>query len=65
MTTRGRPMGSMVMTDRRKQVLAEYARTISEGSPVRLAEIARRCGLYDYRDARRAIDDLRRMGAIA
>lgn len=56
---RGRP--KLVMTQRRKQVLEQLARS---GGRISLAEVARRCGLYDYREARRVTDDLRKMGAI-
>lgn len=59
---RGRP--AFQMTDRRKQVLCEYAQLIADGETIRLAEIARRCGLYDYRHARRVVNDLKRIGAI-
>lgn len=62
MNPRGRP--KLTMTKRRAQVLARYCEMVSNGDDVRLAEIARRCGLYDYRDARRIVTDLRRMLAI-
>lgn len=61
-STRGRPRYQM--THRRAQLLAEYADMTAQGLPVRLAELARRCGLYDYRDARRVMGDLKRMGAV-
>lgn len=56
MLNRGRPAGQM--THRRRQVLAEYQAMAARGERVRLAELARRCGLYDYRDARRILNDL-------
>ena len=56
---RGRPTGQM--TQRRRQVLQTYAEMVSEGERVRLAELARRCGLYSYREARRTLNDLKRM----
>lgn len=58
----GRPPGQM--THNRRRVLAEYAEAIAQGQRVSLAELARRTGLYDYRDARRALADLRRMGRV-
>lgn len=58
---RGRPPGRM--THRRQQVLATYADAIAQGERVSWAELARRCGLHSYNDARRIIMDLRRMGA--
>lgn len=59
---RGRPPGQM--THRRRQILAEYADAARRGEPLSLAQIARRCGLYDYREARRIVSDLKRLGAI-
>lgn len=59
---RGRPAGSM--THRRKQVLDEYRAMAMRGEAVRWAELARRCGLWSYNDARRIVDDLKRIGAI-
>lgn len=61
MATRGRPAG--LMTHRRQQVLAEYGQAISAGERVSWAELARRCGLHSYNDARRIISDLKKMGA--
>ncbi len=52
------------MTHRRRQVLDEIADCTAHGDHITLASLARRCGLYDYRDARRVMTDLRRMGAI-
>lgn len=63
MGSKGRP--KFTMTHRRRQVLSEYADLAAQGEPVRLAEIARRCGLSDYRNARRVLRDLRAMGAVA
>lgn len=60
---RGRP--ALQMTQRRRQLLAEYGEMAAQGQPIRLAELARRCGLYDYRDARRIMGDLAAMGAVA
>lgn len=59
---RGRPPGQM--THRRRQILAEYARAANRGESPTLAQLARRCGLYDYREARRIMKDLERMGAL-
>lgn len=60
---RGRP--PQQMTHRRRQVLAEIADAVASGEPVTLARLARRCGLYDYREARRVMNDLKKMGEIA
>jgi hypothetical protein len=51
------------MTHRRRQVLDEITEAVAHGERLTLASIARRCGLYDYRDARRIMRDLQRMGA--
>lgn len=61
-TQRGRP--ALTMTHRRRQVLEHYAGKAEDGQRISLSELARRCGLYDYRDARRIIRDLERIGAI-
>jgi hypothetical protein len=60
--TIGRP--PLQMTRRRLDVLHEYSQAIEAGERISLAELARRCGLWSYRDARRIRDDLRRMGRI-
>src|SRR5688500_3532273 len=59
---RGRP--KMQMTLRRRQVLEAFEAEAREGVCPSLSRLARRCGLYDYRDARRVISDLRAMGQI-
>lgn len=59
---RGRPSGQM--THRRRQVLEAFADAAANGERVSWASLARRCGLYDYRDARRIAGELQRMGAI-
>lgn len=59
---RGRPAG--LMTHRRRQVLAEYADAAARGERISWAELARRCGLHSYNDARRVIRDLERMGCV-
>jgi len=59
---RGRPRGQM--TTRRRQLLAAHQMLAAEGQPVSISRLARECGLYDYRDARRIVADLRRMGRI-
>jgi hypothetical protein len=53
------------MTRRRRQVLLELADLAASGERVTMAELARRCRLYDYRDARRIVKDLNRMGAVS
>jgi hypothetical protein len=58
-----KPVG--LMTTRRRQVLAAITTAIAAGERAPgVCEIARRCGLYDYRDARRMVRDLRKMGKI-
>lgn len=52
------------MTHRRRQVLAELTEAMANGERITLARIARRCGLYDYREARRVVSDLKRLGAV-
>lgn len=60
--SRGRPSGQM--THRRRQVLEEYIDAAQCGERISLAQIARRCGLYDYREARRIVSDLKGMGEL-
>jgi hypothetical protein len=60
---RGRP--KLTMTHRRRQVLDGYAKLAADGERFTLAALARRCGLYDYRHARRVVNDLRNMGLMA
>lgn len=60
--SRGRPAGRM--THRRRQVLMAIADAAAEGRRPSLASVARRCGLYDYRDARRIVRDLSRIDAL-
>lgn len=61
---RGRPPGQM--TPHRQRVLAEITVRVALGinEPPNLAQLARRCGLYDYREARRIVRDLKRLQAI-
>lgn len=56
---RGRPAHQM--THRRQQVLAAIGDAIANGERVNLSHLARRVGLYDYRDARRILADLKAM----
>lgn len=56
---RGRPAG--VMTRRRREVLALLMQARHEGQHITLSHIARRCGLTDYRNARRIVRDLEKM----
>jgi predicted transcriptional regulator len=60
--TRGRP--KLVMTKRRRQVLRKLTECAANGERVTMAELARRCGLYDYRVARRIVKDLASMGRV-
>lgn len=54
----------MTMTRRRNQVWSELAECEATGQIVTLTKLAERCGLYSYRDARRIIADLVRMGML-
>lgn len=58
----GRPRHQM--TERREQVLDCIARYRTRGVLPSLSRIARECGLYDYREARRIVGDLKEMGAV-
>ncbi len=60
---KGRP--PLRMTYRRRQVLEEMRRSAADGEAITFSRLARRCGLYDYRDARRIVQDLRKMGKLA
>lgn len=57
-----RPAGTM--TRRRQQVLAQHQEAAMRGERISLARLARTCGLYDYRDAKRILNDLRKIGAV-
>jgi DNA-binding IclR family transcriptional regulator len=52
------------MTRTRRRVLEELAAAAANGEELRLAELARRCGLHSYRDARRTKRDLERLGLL-
>lgn len=59
---RGRPFG---MTPLRQRVLAEIEASVADGGEApSLRTLARRCGLYDFRDARRAVRALKRLGRL-
>ena len=60
--SRGRPAGQM--TQRRQQVLAAYSEAMKRGEPIRLARLARECGLHDRQKLNRVLRDLRGMGAL-
>lgn len=60
---RGRPAGQM--THSRRAVLREMAIAAEHGERITMAELARRCGLFDYRIARRALRDIERYGLEA
>lgn len=62
MSERGRPSGRM--THRRQQVLDALMDAAHNGEHISLAKLARKIGVYDYRDARRIRDDLKAMGAV-
>lgn len=56
---RGRPAGQM--THRRQQVLERYITMAKTGERISLSRMARECGLHSYRDARRTLNDLRKL----
>lgn len=60
---RGRPAG--LMTHRRQQVFDEIIAAAERGETIGLCSLARRIGLYDYRNARRIVRELRAMGRLA
>lgn len=62
MNNRGRPAGRM--TVRRRQALDVIVEAAVQGENISLARLARKIGVYSYRDARRIVDDLRRLGAV-
>jgi alkylated DNA nucleotide flippase Atl1 len=52
------------MTHRRKQVLEALTAEAEQGQRIPWARVARRCGLYSFRDAQRIARDLKNLGAI-
>lgn len=52
------------MTRRRREILAAHQAMVADGAHVSVSRLARICGLYDYRDAKRILADLRRLGAL-
>ena len=52
------------MTKRRAQVLESITERASLGERITWAHIARTTGLHDWRDAKRIVRDLNRMGAL-
>lgn len=56
----GRPAGQM--THNRRKVLREMAAAAERGERISLAELARRCGLYDRQKALRTLRDIQRYG---
>lgn len=50
----------------RQRVLAAIQAAVANGEPVpTVSALARRCGLYSWRDAQRIQRDLRRLGVVA
>jgi len=62
MNNRGRPAGRM--TARRRQAFDAITEAAANGENISLARLARKIGVYDYREARRIIGDLRVMGVV-
>lgn len=52
------------MTRRRQQVLEALVDAAAQGEHISLSKIARKVGVNDYRDARRIVADLKKMGHI-
>lgn len=52
------------MTKRRQEIYEAYCDLAFHRQRVSLAELARRTGLFDYRNARRIVNDLRRMHVL-
>lgn len=50
------------MTHHRRAILREIAAAHARGETIRLAELARRCGLHSYRDAKRVLREIERYG---
>jgi hypothetical protein len=50
------------MTPNRRAAMREMALASTQGERITLAELARRCGMFDYRIARRALRDIERYG---
>lgn len=61
--TRGRPAGQM--THRRQQIFDAIIEAAERGEVVSAWHLARRCGIYDYRNAKRIVRDLKRLGRLA
>lgn len=53
------------MTFRRRQVLEKYVDLARMGERISVSRLSRECGLCDYREARRILGDLKKIGAIA
>lgn len=62
MNNRGRPAGRM--TVRRRQAFDAITEAAANGEKITLARLARKIGVYSYRDARRIVGDLRKLGAV-
>lgn len=62
MSERGRPPGRMTL--RRRQAYEAITEAAANGESISLARLARTIGVYDYREARRIVGDLRRLGAV-
>lgn len=60
---RGRPTGTM--THNRRAVLHAMAEASQRGEKIGLMELARRCGLYSYKEAKRTVTAIRRYGLEA
>lgn len=63
MNNRGRPAGRM--TVRRRQAFDAITEAAANGENISLSRLARQLGQgYDYRNAKRIVRDLERMGQI-
>ena len=58
----GRPKGRITFL--RAMAIHHHKITTGSGEEPSLAAVARFCGLHDYREARRVLNDLKEMGLI-
>lgn len=62
MNNRGRPAGRMTL--RRRQAFDAITEAAANGESITPAHLARKIGVYSYRDAKRIVGDLKKMGAL-
>lgn len=62
MSERGRPPGRMTL--RRRQAYEAITEAAANGEMIKPSHLARKIGVYSYRDAKRIVGDLIKMGAL-